>query len=104
MGLFSGIKKAFKSVVKAATLGAVDLQKKKDQERAAQRQQEALEAETRRAEQQADQLANRHRQESADLAALAEEQANTDMAGILTSVEGLGKDKRKLANKKSLGS
>ena len=85
-------------------LGAVDLQKSKDEERRAKQQQAALEAQTKLAEQQAEQSANRNRQESADLGSLAEQaDADGDMAGILTSTEGLDKNKRKLANKKSLG-
>ena len=109
MGFFSkawkGVKKAVKQTVKVATLGAVDLQKAKDEERKAKQQQAALEAETQKMEQQAQQSQNRYRQESADLGSLAEQSDNMggEMAGILTSAEGLDKNKRKLANKKSLG-
>ncbi len=99
------LSKTFKKIVKVATLGAVDLQKKKDEERRAKQQQAALEAETKRAQQNAEQAGNRYRQESSDLASLTE-QADFDggeMAGILTSADGLSKDKRKLGNKKKLG-
>lgn len=105
MGLFSGIKKAFKSVVKAATLGAVDLDAKKKAEQRAKAQQAAMDAEVRRAEQNADQATNRHRQESSDLASLQNDDAGGggEMAGILTSVDGLVKGDRKLGKKKTLG-
>lgn len=109
MGFFSkawkGVKKAVKQTVKVATLGAVDLQKAKDEERKLKQQQAAADAEAKRMEQQAEQTQNRLRQESSDLASLAEQGDNMtgEMAGILTSAEGLDKNKRKLANKKSLG-
>lgn len=99
------LSKAFKKVVKAATLGAVDLQKQKDAERKAKAQQAAMDAEVRRAEQEADQATNRNRQGSADLAALQDDTAGGtgEMAGILTSVDGLVKGDRKLGKKKALG-
>lgn len=99
------LSKAFKKVVKVATLGAVDSEAKKKAERQAKAQQAAMDAEVRRAEQEADQAANRNRQESADLAALQDDNAGGtgEMAGILTSVDGLVKGDRKLGKKKALG-